>query len=112
MFYLGLHLLTTRQWRQEALAALVLLPALGHAQAPELVEAGKLTWGASVTFPPFEFQQNNQPAGFDIDLVAALAKRMNLQSNITSIEFKGLIPALEGKRIDIIVSGMYINPQR
>ena len=39
--------------------------------------AGKLTWGASVTFPPFEFQQNDKPAGFDVDLVDALAKKMN-----------------------------------
>ena len=93
-------------------AAFSLFPVLGFAQSPELVEAGKLTWGASVTFPPFEFQQNNQPAGFDVDLVAALAKQMQPESNIVSIEFKGLIPALQGKRIDIIVSGMYINPQR
>lgn len=92
--------------------ALLLLPALSFAQAPELAEPGKLTWGASVTFPPFEFQQNGQPAGFDIDFVDALARKMNLQSNMTSIEFKGLIPALLGKRIDAIVSGMYINPQR
>ena len=99
--------------RRLALAiGLALLPVLGFAQAPELAEPGKLTWGASVTFPPFEFQQNDKPSGFDIDLVDALAKKMNLQSSIASIEFKGLIPALLGKRIDAIVSGMYINPQR
>ena len=92
--------------------ALALFPGLAFAQTPELAEAGKLTWGASVTFPPFEFQENGKPAGFDIDLVDALAKKMNLQSAILPIEFKGLIPALLGKRIDIIVSGMYINPQR
>lgn len=91
---------------------LTLLPVLGYAQSPQLAEPGKLTWGASVTFPPFEFQENAKPAGFDIDLADALAKQMGLTSNIVSIEFKGLIPALEGKRIDIIISGMYINPQR
>jgi polar amino acid transport system substrate-binding protein len=92
--------------------ALLLLPGLARAQAPVLTDPGQLTWGASVTFPPFEFQENGQPAGFDIDLVSALAKQMGLRSNIMPIAFKGLIPALEGKRIDIIVSGMYINPQR
>jgi polar amino acid transport system substrate-binding protein len=92
--------------------ALSLLPTLGFAQTPELVEAGKLTWGVSVTFPPFEFQENGKPAGFDVDFVNAVAKKMDLQPNLTSIEFKGLIPALLGKRIDMIVSGMYINPQR
>jgi polar amino acid transport system substrate-binding protein len=91
---------------------LALWPGLGFAQAPELAEAGKLTWGASVTFPPFEFEENGKPSGFDIDLADALAKKMGLQSAIMPIEFKGLIPALLGKRIDIIISGMYINPQR
>lgn len=91
---------------------LALMPSLGFAQTLELGTPGKLTWGASVTFPPFEFEENGKPAGFDIDFVAALAKQMGLQSNIMPIEFKGLIPALLGKRIDIIVSGMYINPQR
>ena len=92
--------------------ALALFPALAFAQTPELVEAGKLTWGVSVTFPPFEFEENGQPTGFDVDLVNTLAKKMGVQPAITPIEFKGLIPALLGKRIDIIVSGMYINPQR
>ncbi len=92
--------------------ALTLLPALGFAQTPQLADAGKLTWGVSVTFPPFEYQGNGKPVGFDVDLVDALTKQMNLTSNIMPIEFKGLIPALEGKRVDVIVSGMYINPQR
>ena len=92
--------------------ALVLLPSLGFAQAPELADPGKLTWGASTTFPPFEFVDNGKPTGFDIDFTAALAKKMGLQSALMPIEFKGLIPALLGKRIDVIVSGMYINPQR
>ncbi len=92
---------------------LVLLPGLGFAQAPQLAEAGKLTWGASVTFPPFEFaDKDGKPIGFDIDFTDALAKRMGLQPAIMPIAFQGVIPALLGKRIDVIVSGMYINPQR
>ena len=92
--------------------AFTLLPSLGFAQAPQLTDPGKLTWGVSVTFPPFEYMDNGKPVGFDVDLVDALTKQMGLQSNLMGIEFKGLIPALEGKRIDAIVSGMYINPQR
>ena len=93
--------------------ALVLLPSLGFAQAPELAEAGKLTWGSSVTFPPFEFADTGgKPIGFDLDFTDAVAKKMGLQSTILPIEFKGLIPALLGKRVDILVSGMYISPQR
>jgi len=92
--------------------AFALLPTLAYAQAPQLVEAGKLTWGAAATFPPFEYMKDDKPVGFDVDMVAAIAKQMKLESDITAIAFTGLIPALEGKRIDLIVSGMYINPQR
>ena len=92
--------------------AFALLPTLAFAQAPQVVESGKLTWGASATFPPFEYMKDDKAAGFDVDMVAAIAKQMKLESNIEAIAFTGLIPALEGKRIDLIVSGMYINPQR
>lgn len=91
---------------------LALCPTLSFAEAPQLVDAGKLTWGASATFPPFEYMQNTTPVGFDVDMVAAIAKQMKLESSIAQIAFAGLIPALEGKRIDLIVSGMYINAQR
>lgn len=56
--------------------------------------------------------KDDKPVGFDVDMVAAIAKQMKLESSIAAIAFTGLIPALEGKRIDLIVSGMYINPQR
>ncbi len=92
--------------------ALLLLPTLGFAQSPQLLTPGKLTWGSSLTFPPFEFEDNGKPAGFDVDLTNALAAKMGLQPVLASLEFKGLIPALLGKRIDIVVSGMYINAQR
>ena len=107
-----IYLKGTAMFRLALVFALVLLPGLGFAQAPDLAESGKLTWGASVTFPPFEFEDNGKPAGFDIDFTDAVAKKIGLQSTIMPIEFKGLIPALLGKRVDIIVSGMYINPQR
>ena len=92
--------------------ALALLPTLALAQTFELVDAGKLTWGTSATFPPFEYMTDDKPAGFDVDMMAAIAKQMKLESGIAQIAFTGLIPAVEGKRIDLIVSGMYINPQR
>ncbi len=89
-----------------------LLPSPAFAQSPQLLTPGKLTWGSSLTFPPFEFEDNGKPAGFDVDLTNAIAAKMGLQPALASLEFKGLIPALLGRRIDIVVSGMYINPQR
>jgi polar amino acid transport system substrate-binding protein len=98
--------------RRLLLAALLLLPAAAHAQAPAYVAPGSVTWGFAATFPPFESMIDGKAAGFDIDLANAITEKMALKANITAFEFKGLIPALLGKRIDLIISGMYINPER
>ena len=92
------------------LLAFLLLPGLAQAQA--LVTPGTVTFGLAATFPPFESMEDNKPVGFDVDLVALLAKKMALTPVISTFEFKGLIPALLGKRIDAIISGMYINAER
>ncbi|MGI4941615.1 MAG: ABC transporter substrate-binding protein [Janthinobacterium lividum] len=82
------------------------------ASAPTLVAAGKLTYGTAATFAPFEFQKDGAFTGFDIEFGAAVAAKMGLAPVITNMEFGGLIPALQGHRIDVINSGMYINPKR
>ena len=96
-----------------ASTALFLLTTGVQAQVPlPLVESGKLTWGMAPTFPPYESMQDGKLVGLDVDMVAALADKLKLQSAPQTIEFKGLIPAILGNRIDIIVSGMYINDDR
>jgi polar amino acid transport system substrate-binding protein len=82
-------------------------------QPPEsLVKAGVLTYGTAATFPPFEYQQDDELSGFDIDMISALAGYMGLEAEPLDIAFDGLIPALQGGRIDIINSAMYIKPER
>ena len=98
---------------KKALALILcLLPAAALADDLGLVEPGKLTWGASPTFTPFEFMRDGKPVGFDVDLVDALAKRIDASSNMMGMEFKGVIPALLGKRVDIGVSGLYVTAER
>ena len=93
-------------------AALIAIPALAWAAPPPTVAAGKLSWGASPTFAPFEFQRDGQTVGFDVDLMAELARRIGLQSAMLGMDFVGLIPAVQAKRIDAFASGMYITPAR
>ncbi len=96
--------------------AVVALPASAIAQdvdpPPELVEDGKLTYGLAATFAPFEYMEDGELTGFDVEFGAALAEAMGLEVNPLNMEFNGLIPALQGGRIDIINSAMYINPER
>jgi polar amino acid transport system substrate-binding protein len=78
----------------------------------DLVTDGQLTYGVAASFPPYEYQQDEEYAGFDIEMGAALAEIMGLQPEIVDMQFDGLIPALQGKRIDLINSAMYINSDR
>lgn len=98
---------------RRALALLLLLcPLAANAQDLKLVEAGKLTWGSSPTFKPFEFMVDGKPTGFDVDLMDELSKRVGLASTMMGMEFKGVIPALLGNRIDVGVSGLYVTAER
>ncbi len=80
--------------------------------AAKLVEPGKLTYGVAATFSPFEFTRDGNLAGFDIDLIGLLSKKLGVATNPMNMEFKGLIVALQGDRLDMINSAMYINEQR
>lgn len=85
---------------------------MARAAPPTTVAAGKLSWGASPTFAPFEFQRDGKAVGFDVDMMAELARRTGLQSDMLGMEYVGIVPAVQTGRIDAAVSGMYITPAR
>lgn len=106
--------------KQRAIAKLLAVLALGviaggataKAAGPDLASHGKLTYGTAATFTPFEYQISGKNTGFDIDFIAAIAQKMGLVAVPLNMDFNGLIPALQGHRIDIINSAMYMNPAR
>lgn len=77
-----------------------------------LVDNGHLTYGIAASFPPFESKDNGELVGFDIDMGKQLADYLGLRTKVLDIDFDGLIPALQGGRVDIINSAMYINDER
>ena len=95
-------------------AAVVLSSPLAAAdlKSAKLVEQGALTFGVAASFAPFEFMEAGKPAGFDIDLITALSTKLGVKPQAMNMDFNGLIPALQGGRIDLINSAMYINPKR
>ncbi|MGY9046508.1 MAG: ABC transporter substrate-binding protein, partial [Rhodobacterales bacterium] len=107
------HFLRTTFSTLSAVALLATTPALS-ADMPDsgLVEQGAITYGVAATFSPFEYTVDGELTGFDIDLIAALTEKLGAEAKPMSMEFKGLIPALLGGRIDIINSAMYMNPAR
>jgi len=77
------------------------------------VTAGTLVAGSDTAFPPFESMNGNTAEGFDVDIVAAIAKEIGLKSEFKSYKFDTLIPTIvAGGKFDIIASGMTINADR
>ncbi len=69
--------------------------------------------GTNAEYPPFEFvDENSKVTGFDMDLVAELAKRAGVKYEILNMSFDGLIPAIKSGKIDMIASGMSATPAR
>jgi len=70
--------------------------------------------GSETTYMPFEFQdeKTKEYTGFDIELMRAIGKQMGAEIQITSMNFDGLIPALEAGNVDVLISAMTITPER
>ncbi|HKK00541.1 MAG TPA: basic amino acid ABC transporter substrate-binding protein [Desulfuromonadales bacterium] len=71
-----------------------------------------ITVGADTTFPPFEMEEHGKVTGFDIDLIHAIAKKEGLTIKMQTMDFQGLIPALQTGTIDVAVAGITITDQR
>ncbi|CAH2601700.1 ABC transporter substrate-binding protein [Rhodovastum atsumiense] len=100
-----------------AFAAAVLAWDAGaaHAAAPSFVRGGAVTLCTDPTYAPMEFFERpgeRQPVGFDIDLARALAQRWGVSLRILTMDFTGLLPGLDAKRCDFVMSGTFVTPER
>lgn len=90
--------------------ALVLALSLAAAQAADPV---KLRVGVEGAYPPFSsVGPDGQIKGFDIDIAKALCEQIKAQCTLVQLDFDGMIPALQARKIDMIVASMSITPER
>ena len=70
--------------------------------------------GTEPTFAPFEFQKEGSKEfdGFDMDLIRAIGKQLNMKVEILNMGFDALIPAINAGNIDVAIAGMSITPDR
>jgi polar amino acid transport system substrate-binding protein len=72
-----------------------------------------LTFCTDPTFPPMELAAaSGKISGFDIDMAAAIAKFWKIKSSPVKTAFPGLLPALGAKRCAVVISGIFITPDR
>lgn len=69
--------------------------------------------GIDANYPPFAFiGEDGKPTGFDVDAMNWIAKKMGFEVQHMPINWDGIIPALQAKKIDMICSGMSMSPER
>ncbi len=81
---------------------------------PTLVKPGKLTVCTSLPYEPFEFRSKGEIVGFDIDLAAEVAKRLEVSPVFVNTDFDAIssgAPLNEG-RCDVAAAGLTITGER
>ncbi len=74
--------------------------------------AEPLIVATDTAFVPFEFKQGDTYVGFDIDLWDAIAKKLEVEYQLTPMDFNGIIPALQTRNVDVALAGITIREDR
>lgn len=81
----------------------------------KLVSSGSLTICSDIPYAPFEFpdeKNDNKLTGFDVNLVDAMAKRLDLKTDWKTTPFDSIIAALAAGNCDVIASATTITDDR
>ncbi|MBE02116.1 transporter substrate-binding domain-containing protein [uncultured Marinobacter sp.] len=98
----------TTKWLKSLGASLALTVAAGTASAETL----KVVTDPS--FVPFEMmdQKSGEMIGFDMEIIAEVAKRAGFDYELQTMDFNGIIPALQTGNVDIAIAGITITEER
>ncbi|WP_390586509.1 substrate-binding periplasmic protein [Paenibacillus illinoisensis] len=79
----------------------------------QIKSAGTMKVGMMGTYAPYNFLNDKKEMdGFDADIAREVAKRLGVEVEFVSQEFSGLIPSLQSKKIDAVISQMTITDER
>jgi len=94
----------------------VLLLTVHAAAGPALdriLEKGELVVGTSGQQPPMSVKaKSGEIIGLDIDIARAVAQGLGIEVQFVAMPFADLLPALEDGKVDMVISGMTITPNR
>ncbi|MBW5800327.1 transporter substrate-binding domain-containing protein [Halomonas elongata] len=66
------------------------------------------------SFVPFEMmdQETGEMTGFDMDIIKEISERAGFDYNLRTMDFNGIIPAVQTGNIDIAIAGITITDER
>lgn len=91
----------------------VLVVGCSTSSSSTALDKDTLRVGMELEFPPFEtIDSQGKPTGFSVGFAEELGKYLGMKVEIVPMKFDALIPALESKKIDVIISSMTITEER
>jgi polar amino acid transport system substrate-binding protein len=99
--------------RKAAILLVFVATVTGAGAAGAAPRASTFTFCTDPSFPPMELASSSGAiSGFDVDMAAALAKTWGATAKPLNTAFPGLIPALNAKKCDAVISGIFVTPDR
>lgn len=96
------------KWLKTVGASLALTVAAGT------VSAETLRVVTDPSFVPFEMmdQETGEMIGFDMEIIREVADRAGFEIDLNTMDFNGIIPALQTGNVDIAIAGITITEER
>ena len=98
-----------------ALAVLMVLSLAGCKKTPtveQIQKDGKLVMLTNAAFPPFEYVENNEFVGVDVDIANEIAKDLGVELEVVNMDFDGIIDAVKSGKGSFGAAGITIKPDR
>lgn len=75
-------------------------------------EEKTLTMATNVAFPPYEFYENEKPAGIDVEIATAICEKLGYKLDIMDIEFGAILGAVSSGKADFTMAGLTVTEER
>lgn len=87
-------------------------PSNTAATPAPLTAGGQFVICTDVPYPPAEYLEGANFVGYEIEIMNDVARRLNTTPAYAKTLFDAIIPALQSKKCDAIISSMNVTPQR
>lgn len=95
------------------LMTFISLPSSGQKVLSAILKKGEIRIGTTGTQPPFSMKsKTGELIGYEVDLAKALAKNMGVKLTLVQLPFAELIGAVKSGKVDAVMSGMTMTPER
>ena len=86
--------------------------AAAPAAAAPAAEAKVLKVATNVGFPPYEFYENEQAVGIDVEIIQAICDKLGYTMELSDMEFGSIITAVATGKVDVGFGAITITEER